>query len=160
LVMLPASVIFCVRFYQRWTGTTRAAVLWAVLQLVVFGVGQAAMQPLRQIQAEKREYAEMVRSLIPGEALLIAGGYSPILDYYRGVQDRPGWTIVWSGWIWDRTNVASEIGRSWARHRPVYVCDGPSAWRYLEHQRLDLHYILWGTRSETVAPGLTRIEPR
>ena len=160
LVVLPASLILCARLYHRWTGTTRAAVRWAVLQLVVFGIAQAGMQPLRQLQAEKRDYAQMVRSLVPGEALLIAGGYSPILDYYRGLRDRPGWRILWSGWIWDREKAAAEIAQSWARNEPVYLCDGPAAWLYFEDQRLDLYYILRGSRSEKVAPGLTRVEPR
>ncbi len=160
LVVLPASLILCARLYHRWTGTTRAAVRWAVLQLVVFGIAQAGMQPLRQLQAEKRDYAQMVRSLVPGEALLIAGGYSPILDYYRGLRDRPGWRILWSGWIWDRDKAAAEIAQSWARNEPVYLCDGPAAWLYFEDQRLDLYYILRGSRSEKVAPGLTRVEPR
>jgi hypothetical protein len=160
LVVLPASLILCAWLYHRWTGTTRAAVRWAVLQLVVFGVAQAGMQPLRQLQAEKRDYAQMVRSLVPGEALLIAGGYSPILDYYRGLRDRPGWRILWSGWIWDREKAAAEIAQSWARNEPVYLCDGPAAWLYFEDQRLDLYYILRGSRSEEVAPGLTRVEPR
>jgi hypothetical protein len=160
LVVLPASLILCAWLYHRWTGTTRAAVRWAVLQLVVFGIAQAGMQPLRQLQAEKRDYAQMVRSLVPGEALLIAGGYSPILDYYRGLRDRPGWRILWSGWIWDRDKAAAEIAQSWARNEPVYLCDGPAAWLYFEDQRLDLYYILRGTRSEKVAPGLTRVEPK
>ena len=136
-------------------GHHSAAVRWAVLQLVVFGIAQAGMQPLRQLQAEKRDYAQMVRSLVPGEALLIAGGYSPILDYYRGLRDRPGWRILWSGWIWDRDKAAAEIAQSWARNEPVYLCDGPAAWLYFEDQRLDLYYILRGSRSEQVAPGLT-----
>jgi hypothetical protein len=160
LVVLPASLILCAWLYHRWTGTTRAAVRWAVLQLVVFGIAQAGMQPLRQLQAEKRDYAKMVRFLVPGEALLIAGGYSPILDYYRGLRDRPGWRILWSGWIWDREKAAAEIAQSWARNEPVYLCDGPAAWLYFEDQRLDLYYILRGSRSEQVAPGLTRVEPR
>jgi hypothetical protein len=160
LVVLPASLILCAWLYHRWTGSTRAAVRWAVLQLVVFGIAQAGMQPLRQLQSEKRDYVQMVRSLVPGEALLIAGGYSPILDYYRGVRDRPGWRILWSGWIWDRQKAAAEIEHSWARHEPVYLCDGPAAWLYFEDQRLDLYYILRGSRSEKVAPGLTRVEPR
>jgi hypothetical protein len=159
-VVLPASLILCAWLYHRWTGTTRAAVRWAVLQLVVFGIAQAGMQPLRQLQAEKRDYVQMVRSLVPGEALLIAGGYSPILDYYRGLNDRPGWRILWSGWIWDRAKAAAEIEHSWARNEPVYLCDGPAAWLYFEDQRLDLYYILRGSRSEEVAPGLTRVEPK
>ena len=40
---------------------------------------------------------------------MIAGNYSPILDYYRGIGVRPEWQIVWSGWDWNATDVEARI---------------------------------------------------
>ena len=159
LVALPAAVILCASIYYRWVRSARAMTIWVLLHLAVFGLAQAAIQPLRQIQWAKREFTELVRATIPGNALVISGGYSPIMDYYRGVGDKPQWKILWSGWDWKRERAAAEIADAWARNEPVYLCDGPYAWLFFEAERLDLHFILQESNKEVVAPGITRVRP-
>jgi hypothetical protein len=159
LVALPAAIILCASIYYRWVRSPRAMMIWVVLQLAVFGLAQAAIQPFRQIQWAKREFTELVRATVPGNALLISGGYSPTMDYYRGVGDRPQWRILWSGWDWKRERAAAEIADAWDRNEPVYLCDGPYAWLFFEAERLDLHFILRESSKEVVAPGLTRVWP-
>lgn len=160
LIALPASAVLCASLYHRWVPSTRAAVIWTLLQLAIFCLSQAAIQPFRQLQEEKKAYAQTVCDMIRGDALLIAGAYSPIFDYYRASGERPQWRVLWSGWGWKKDVAASTIADTWARHEPVYLCDGPGAWFNFEEQRLDLHFILLDCRREVISPGLVRVLPK
>jgi hypothetical protein len=159
LIVLPAAVILCATLYDRWTASARAAVIWGVVHVLVFGLVQIAVQPFRQLQYEKKQFTLLVRENVPGEGLLIAGGYSPVFDYYRALGERPRWRVLWSGWGWSKERAAAAIAEAWARGEPVYLCDGPSAWLMFEDERLDLHYLLTNHRKEPIAPGLFRILP-
>ena len=159
LVVLPASMILCASLYHRWAPSPRAFAVWTALHLLAFGATWVVVQPFRQLQREKKEFARIVRERVPGEALLLAGSYSPVFDYYRALGERPQWTILWSGWGWERNKEEAAILDAWKQGRPVYLCDGPAAWLYFEDQRLDLHFILLPKRKELVAPGLLRVYP-
>ncbi len=159
LIALPASLILCAHLYSRWASSRRAAVNWVIFHLAVFGIAQVGMHPLRQIQTEKREFTEMVRKEVPGEALLIPGGYSPIMDYYRAVGERPQWQVLWSGWGWQGKAAETTVRKAWSRHVPVYLCEGPAGWLYFEDELLDLHFVFKNSRKEVIAPGLLRIYP-
>ncbi|HYK89958.1 MAG TPA: hypothetical protein VE398_14375 [Acidobacteriota bacterium] len=159
MIILPAAIIVCSSLYSRWASSSRAAVTWVIVQLLVFGIAQIGIQPLRQIQAEKREYTSLVRASLPGEALLIPGGYSPIMDYYRALGERPEWRILWSGWGWEERGAEKVIREAWSRHTPVYLCDGPSGWLYFEDEFLDLFFIFRNSRKVEIAPHLYRIYP-
>jgi hypothetical protein len=160
LILLPTALLASASIYSRVFNSIRGAVGWAVLQLVVFGAAAFALEPIRQIQYEKKEYAKSVREKIPGDALLIPGGFSPVLDYYRGIGIRPNWRILWSGWGWNSGTAEEKIRESWARDEPVYLCDAPYGWLMLEDERLDLHYIFKDCRREVLAPGITRYYPK
>ena len=157
LVALPAALVLCARLYRRWFPSDEAAAVWAVLHLALFGVAQVPIQLIRQVQVERKAYVRMVSERIPSEALIVAGGYSPMLDYYRIVGNRPGWTILWSGWEWSREKARATIEDALARGRPVYICDGPYAWLNFELERLDVYQIVQGREADRVAPGLTLI---
>jgi 4-amino-4-deoxy-L-arabinose transferase-like glycosyltransferase len=159
LIVLPAAATFCATLYDRWTASARAAVIWGLVHVLVFGLAQIAVQPFRQLQFEKKQFTLLVRENVRGEGLLIAGGYSPIFDYYRALGERPRWRILWSGWGWSKERASDAISEAWERGEPVYLCDGPSAWLMFEDERLDLHYLLTNHRKEPVAPGLFRILP-
>ncbi len=159
LLALPAAVIVCTHFYHRWLPSGRAAVVWALLQVAAFGLAQATLAPFRQAQAERKEYARTVREALPGPAMLVAGSYSPVFDYYRAAADRPGWQVLWSGWGWSGRSAETAIRAAWARGQSLYLCDGPTAWLRFEDERLDLHFILQGHRQESIAPGLSRFYP-
>src|SRR5262249_56784362 len=109
LIALPAALILCASLYERWVGSTRAAVAWVLAAMVAFAVAQLGIQWIRDLQNQKREFVALMVQTVPADAVLIAGGYSPILDYYRGLGVRPGWRIVWSGWQWSRDAVAAQI---------------------------------------------------
>ncbi len=159
LLALPAAVVVCAYFYHRWLPSGRAALAWAILHVATFGVAQAAIAPFRQMQTQRREYARAVSEIVPGPALMVAGSYSPVFDYYRAVGLRPDWQVVWSGWGWSSRTAENAIRTAWARGQPLYVCDGPTAWLYFEDERLDLHFILRRHRQEPIAPGLVRVYP-
>jgi hypothetical protein len=159
LVVLPAAAIVTASLYRRWLPSGRAAVAWAVLQVFALGGAQAVMGPFRQLQVEKREYANAVRNAVDGEALLIAGSYSPVFDYYRAIGVRPRWEILWSGWGWNPEDAETQILSAWKRGIPVYFCNGPGTWLYFEDERLDLYFILCRYRQLPVAPDLIRISP-
>ena len=160
LAVLPAAVVVCTHLYSRWLPSSRAAILWAALQVGVFGIAQVATAPFRHLQADRREYAVSVREQLNGECVLIAGSYSPVFDYYRAIGLRPGWEILWSGWGWKARNAEDTIRSAWRRGLPLYFCDGPAAWLYFEDERLDVYFITRGHSRETVAPGLIRVYPR
>ncbi len=159
LILLPAGLLGAAFIYGRLLDSTRAVIWWAVIQVVVFGGSAVALEPLRQIQYEKKEFAELVVKAVPGGGLLIPGGFSPILEYYRDIGIRPAWRILWSGWGWNRTNVEAAIEKSWEEAEPVYLCDPPWGWLMLEDERLDLFYILRDSPRATIAPGITRVFP-
>jgi hypothetical protein len=159
LVALPAAVVVCTHLYSRWLPSSRAAILWAALQVAVFGIAQVATAPFRHLQAERREYAVSVREQLNGKCVLIPGSYSPAFDYYRAIGLRPGWEILWSGWGWKARNAEDTIRSAWSRGLPLYFCDGPAAWLYFEDERLDLYFITRGHPRETVVPGLIRVYP-
>jgi hypothetical protein len=115
--------------------------------------------PYRKIQADKMKYARAVVESVPGEALLIAGSYSPVFDYYRGIGVRPQWRILWSGWGWSGKAAEQVIRSAWHDGLPVFFCDGPLAWFFFEDERLDLIYILKRSAQMKVAPGLLRVYP-
>ena len=156
---LPAALIICAALFHRWAPSKRAAVIWAVLQILTFGVVQAGNQPFRTIQFEKRAYAQLVLETVRGPALLIAGGNSAAFDYYRTIGLRPGWRIVWSGWDWSPEKIGAAIQDSLDRGEPVYLCDGPSTWLNLEGERLDLEFLFHRLQLglEPVAPGLKKV---
>jgi hypothetical protein len=157
LIALPASVVMCAAFYARWFPSRRAATVWALLHLASFAVAALPIRIFRQAQFERKAYVEELRRTIPGDALLIGGGYSAVLDYYRVVGGRPGWRILWSGWEWSGDGVRASIADALARGEPVYVCDGPNEWLNFELERLELHQILQSWSTERVASGLTRV---
>lgn len=157
LPALPAVAILCAAVCARRLSTLRGTLAWCLLHVLFFSAAQIVMQPLRSMQREKRHYAQRVVESVKGEALLIAGAYSPVFDYYRAVGIRPGWRIVWSGWGWDSREVESRIENAKASRLPVYVCDGPWAWLYFEEQRLDLRFIPSLNASEAVFPGLNLV---
>jgi hypothetical protein len=160
LILLPAALLASASLYSRVFDSLRGAVGWAVLQILVFGAAVIVLEPLRQIQYEKKEFAELVKAKVPDDALLIPGGLSPVLDYYRGIGIRPNWRILWSGWGWNPATAGAAIRESWARGEPVYLCDAPYGWLMFEDERLDLHFILQDCRREVLAPGITRYYPR
>jgi hypothetical protein len=159
LIALPAALILCASLYHRWVPTARAAVTWGILHVVVFGLAQVVIMPYRQIQSSKMEYARTIVESVPGEALLIAGSYSPVFDYYRGIGERPQWHILWSGWGWSGKAAEQTIREAWRDRLPVFLCDGPLAWFFFEDQRLDLLHILKRSAQVEVVPGLLRVYP-
>ena len=124
------------------------------VQVLFFGVAMAAFSPYRQTQTEKMEFARLMRDSIPGPALMIAGNYSPILDYYRGIGVRPEWQIVWSGWDWNARAVEARVGESWNNRVPVYRSTDPPGWSYFERELLETYFILKDCRKERIAPHL------
>jgi 4-amino-4-deoxy-L-arabinose transferase-like glycosyltransferase len=160
LVVLPAVAIFSAAAFGRRLRSRRAGVAWVAANIVVYLVAQAAMQPFRTMQTEKRQFAQAVRQAVPGEALIIAGAYSPVFDYYRAVGVRTDWAILWSGWGWDSRAVESKIREAQRTGIPVYLCDGPWAWLYFEDERLDLHFLLESGQRQLAAPGLWKVRLR
>jgi hypothetical protein len=159
LVALPGSMIFCVSLYRRWVKSKRGPVIWAAVQILVFGAALAVLAPYRQTQTRKMEFARTVRDSVPDEGLLFAGNLSPVLDYYRGIGVRPRWQVFWSGWDWDAGAAGNAIRRAWAGGIPVYVSGNPAGWFNFEGEFLDLHYLLKDCRQEQVAPMLFRVLP-
>ncbi len=159
LILLPAALLLSVWLYSRLLPSGNAAIGWAVVQVVVFGISAIALEPIRQVQYEKRQFADLVRQAVPDQALLIAGGLSPTLDYYRGLEIRPKWRILWSGWGWNQNGAADTIRKAWDLHEPVYLCEAPYGWLMFEDERLDLYFVLKDCPRETIAPGITRYYP-
>jgi hypothetical protein len=160
LVVLPASAILCASLYRRWIPSRRGVTVWAVVQVLVFGAALVAFSPFRQTQTKKMEFARLVRESIPGASLIIAGNYSPIFDYYRGIGIRPEWRILWSGWDWDRRSVQAKIDDAWVNRIPVYLSTDPPGWSNFEKEFLDVHLMLQGCPKESVIPHLFRVYPR
>jgi hypothetical protein len=160
MIVLPSAAMMTAWLYSRLLPSAKALAAWAALQVIIFGLCAMALSPIRQIQYEKRAFASMVRATVPDECLLIAGGFSPVLDYYRGLGERPNWKILWSGWGWEQKREDGLIRDAWTRHLPVYLCDAPYGWLMLEDERLDIHFILKDCCREIVGPGISRYYPR
>jgi hypothetical protein len=159
MIALPGALIFCASAYNRWIRSRKGPAIWAIVHVLVFGIAMAAISPFRQVQSEKMANAILMREALPGEALIIAGSYSPILDYYRGIGVRPQWRILWSGWYWDQKSADALIRQSWADGVPVYLCEDPLGWRYFESEYLHFYFLLKDCRKEPVIPKLFRIYP-
>ena len=160
LIALPASVIFCASLFRRWIPSRRGVVVWGTVQVLVFGLALIAFSPYRQTQIKKMEFAQSVRESIPGGGLFIAGNYSPIFDYFRGIGIRPDWQIQWSGWDWNHEVVAAKINEAWANQIPVYLSTDPPGWSYFEKEFLDAHFMLKDCPRELVIPHLYRVYPK
>jgi hypothetical protein len=158
VVALAGVLIPCTALYRRLAPSRNAVIAWAALQVVAFVVAQIVVQPFREVQSAKRDYARFVYDKLPGPALLVPGGLSPVFDYYRAVGLRPEWQVAWSGWDWDTAKLETRMRQSWRAGIPVYVCDGPSAWLNLEGERFELEFLLFRCAREQIAPGLTRID--
>jgi len=159
MVALPGALIFCAFVYNRWIPSRKGPAIWAIVHVLVFGITMVIISPFRQVQAEKMENAKLMREALPGEALIIAGSYSPILDYYRGIGVRPEWRILWSGWDWDQKSADDLIRKSWAEHVPVYLIEDPLAWRYFESEYLHFYFLFRECRKNPVIPKVLRIYP-
>ncbi len=159
LVALPGALILCTSLYNRWISSKKGPWIWAVVQILVFGISLLVISPWRQAQTERIEYARQVMKAIPDKGMIIAGSYSPIFDYYRGIGVRPEWQILWSGWNWDAKTSEDRISNSWANDVPVYLSVGPLGWAYYESEFLDLHFFLKDHQRELIIPGLFRIHP-
>jgi hypothetical protein len=159
MVALPAALIFCSSLFCRWVSSRKGPVLWAIVQVLVFGLSLMALAPFRKAQTGKMEFAGIVRESVAGDAMLIAGSYSPILDYYRGIGVRPRWQILWSGWGWDEKSSRSAILDAWSAGIPVYLITEPNGWSYLEHEFLDMYFFLGAHRKERITTYLYRIYP-
>jgi len=160
LLALPASAIWGAALFRRWIPSKRGVIVWAVVQVLLFGLTLVAFSPYRQAQIRKMEFARSVRESIPGAGLIIAGNYSPILDYYRGIGLRPDWQIQWSGWDWNHDGVAAKIYGAWANGIPVYLSTEPRGWSYFERELLDAHLMLKDHARERILPHLYRIYPK
>ncbi len=159
LMVLPSVLILCASLFRNWIPSQKALVSWAVIQVLFFGIAITAFIPYRQTQIEKMEFALLMRDSIPDGSLIIAGNYSPVLDYYRGIGLRPDWRIVWSGWTWDTESIETKIRSSWADQVPVYLSTEPRGWFYLETEFLNLHFMLKDCKKAPIAPNLYRIYP-
>ncbi len=159
LIVLPASAILCASLYRKWVPSKRGLAAWAVVQVILFGVAMAAFSQYKQIQTGKMEFAVLMRESAAGPGLIIAGNYSPILDYYRGIGVRPEWQIVWSGWDWNAAAVEEKVMEAWKKGIPVYWSTNPLGWSYIERELLEAFYIFKDCRKEQVAPHLYRILP-
>jgi hypothetical protein len=159
LVALPGALILCVCLYNRWVPSKKGPLVWAAVQILVFGISILSISPWRQAQTERIEFAHQVMKAVPDKGLIIAGSYSPIFDYYRGIGVRPEWRILWSGWNWDAKISEDRICASWADDVPVYLTSGPLGWAYYESEFLALHFYLKDHKREMIIPGLFRISP-
>jgi len=159
LLVLPASLVLGSVLYRRWAPSGKGPVVWAVIQVLVFGLALAAFSPFRQIQTEKMQFARAAKNAINGKGLIIAGNLSPVFDYYRGIGLRPEWQILWSGWNWDAKTVEAAIHNAWADHIPVYLSTHAPGWSYFENELLDLHFLLKDCKKEPIAPHLFLVHP-
>jgi 4-amino-4-deoxy-L-arabinose transferase-like glycosyltransferase len=159
LIILPASAILCASLFRRWIPSKRGLVVWAVMQVLFFGMAMAAFSQYKQTQTGKMEFARLMCESIQGPGLMIAGNYSPILDYYRGIGVRPEWQIVWSGWDWNALAVEAKVTEAWNNHIPVYWSTDPPGWSYFERELLEAYFIFKDCKKERIAPHLYRIRP-
>jgi hypothetical protein len=159
LIALPASLIFCAALYRRWMPYRKGVVVWAAVQVLVFGVALAVCLPFRQIQIQRIQFALTVRESIQEKGLIIGGGLTPVFDYYRGIGLRPEWQIIWSGWNWDPDAVEKAIHKAWTDHVPVYLSTNPPSWDNFEDEFLDLYFILKDCKKRQIAKNLFRVYP-
>jgi hypothetical protein len=160
LIALPGALLFCAYLYGRWTMTAKGPVVWAVAHVMVLGAAIFILSPFWRAQAMQMESARTMRDAVPGDALLITGSYSPILDYYRGIGVRPRWRILWSGWEWNPDAADNSIRQAWADHVPVYMSEDPLGWRNFESEYLHFFYFLKNCRKKPVGPKFFQISPR
>jgi hypothetical protein len=160
MIALPGALIFCAAVYDRWIGSKKGQVVWAAAHVLVFGAAILVLSPFRQMQTEKMDFAARVRDAVPGKAVFIAGSYSPMLDYYRGIGVRPEWQIVWSGWDWNQRRAENLIKESWAAQVPVYLSEDPLGWRHMESEYLEFYFFLKDCRKEPAIPKLFRVYPK
>jgi hypothetical protein len=160
LIALPGALVLCARLYDRWARSAKGPVVWAAAHVIVLGVAIAVLSPFWREQAGKMENARAMRDAVPGEALIIAGSYSPILEYYRGIGVRSQWHILWSGWEWNPKTADNSIRQAWADHVPVYISEDPLGWRYFESEYLHFFYLLKNCKREAVGPKFFRVYPR
>ncbi len=130
------------------------------MQVLVFGAALVILSPFRQVQNERMHFAETVKNAVSGKALMIAGSYSPVFDYYRVIGVRPQWQIVWTGWDWKPGAAEILIRKSWADQIPVYMSEEPVGWRYFEPEYLHFWFFFKDCRKEFVSPKLFLIYPR
>jgi hypothetical protein len=156
---LPGALVFCAHVYSRWAATRKGRLLWALAHVVLFGVALAGLHPYFQGQAEKMKSVRAMKDAVPGDALLIAGNYSPMLDYYRGIGVRPRWQILWSGWDWNPSAAEEMILKAWADRVPVYFSEDPLGWRYFETEYLHFHLFLKPHKREYITARFYRIYP-
>jgi hypothetical protein len=159
LIAFPGSVIFCAYIYSRWAASKKGALIWAATHVFIFGIALVALHPYFQNQADKMQSARAIRDAVPGRALLIAGNYSPMLDYYRGIGVRPQWQILWSGWDWTPSAAEDSIRKAWADRIPVYLSKDPLGWRYFETEYLHFHLFLQNHNQEHITSKFYRIYP-
>jgi hypothetical protein len=159
LIALPGTLIFSAFVYNRWAAPRTGRLLWAVAHVLLFGVALVGLHPYFQDQAAKMQSARAMKDAVPGDALLIAGNYSPMLDYYRGIGVRPQWQILWSGWDWNPLAAEESIVKAWANHVPVYLSEDPLGWRYFETEYLHFHMFLKAHKREYVTSRFYRIYP-
>jgi hypothetical protein len=159
LIALPASLIFCAALYSRCIQSRKSGIVWAVVQVLVFGMALALYAPFRQMQIQKMQVAATVRESVKDEGLIIGGNLSPVLDYYRGIGLRPGWQVLWSGWNWDPNVVEATIRKSWMNHVPVYLSTNAPSWSYFEDEFMDLFFMMKDCKKQQVAPNLFRVSP-
>lgn len=157
MIALPGALIVCARLYERWIRSRNAAYAWAVAHVVAFGLSLVVLLPTREVQSDKMEFARRVKEAVPGKGLFIAGSYSPMFDYYRGIGVRPEWQILWSGWGWTAEDADALIRRSWDERIPVYLSEDPLGWRFFEPDYLHYHYLLKNCEKVTVIPRLSRV---
>jgi hypothetical protein len=160
ILILPASVIFCVALFRRWIPSKKGFIVWAILQVMFLGLTIVALSPYRQTQTDKMNFAQIIRKSVPDEGLIISGNLSPLLDYYRGIGVRPQWQILWSGWDWDINTVDVKISEAWNNSIPVYLSTLPLGWSYFEREFLEVYSLFKDCRKEKIAPNLYRIYPR
>jgi hypothetical protein len=160
LIALPGSIVLCVSLFHRFFPGRRGLIAWASLNVAFLGVGLATCYQTRQIETERMQYVESIRDQIKGEALFIAGSYSPMLDYYRGIGVRPEWRILWTGWGWDLDKADAAIRDAWMKDIPVYMIEEPLGWRYLEAEFLHFYFFSQDHRKQPVLLNkLYRIYP-
>jgi hypothetical protein len=159
LIVLPGALITCVYLYTHCFRSRRAPVIWALVHTIIFGLAMVVFFPFRQTLTDKMTYARAVRDAVPGEALIISGSYSPMVDYFRGIGVRPQWRILWSGWEFQAEAADKLIRESWDGGVPVYLSEEPLGWRYFESEYLHYYYLFKDCRREAVAPKLVRIYP-
>jgi hypothetical protein len=64
LVILPSAIMIAVYIYSRVLPSSKAAVVWAVLQIFIFGLGAMMLAPIRQIQVVQTRLDEILLRVV------------------------------------------------------------------------------------------------